>query len=113
MAKKKIQTTDDYVVHNKLPTAEGRESQLIDLAYDLVEKRLREGTATSQETTQFLRMGSRRERLEREMIEKKIRVLEEQAEAFAAQKRIEELYSDAIQAIRSYGSPASMGGNID
>ena len=35
-------------------TPEAREKQLVALAVDLVEKRLREGTASSQEVTQIL-----------------------------------------------------------
>lgn len=113
MPKRKEPEFIDTGPHSKRQTAEGREDQLIALAYDLVEKRLREGTATSQETTQFLKMGSRKDRLEREMLKKKIAVYEAQAEAYAAQKRIEELYTDAINAVRSYGSPASSGGYHD
>ena len=50
-------------------TPEAREGQLIALATDLVEQRLRDGTATSQEVVHFLRLGSMRERLEREKLE--------------------------------------------
>ena len=49
-------------------TPEARENQLISIAYDLVEKRLLEGTASSQETTHFLKLGSTKERKEKENI---------------------------------------------
>lgn len=83
-------------------TPEGREKQLIGLAYDLVEKRLREGTATSQETVHFLRLGSPTIKLEQEILEKKKDKLVAEVEAIHSQQRIEELYADAINAMRSY-----------
>lgn len=89
-------------------TAEGRENQLISLAYDLVEQRLREGTATSQETTHFLKMGSLKERKELEIMEKQGVLLDAKAEALASSKRIEELFSNAIAAMKSYS-----GENVD
>ena len=52
-------------------TREERENELINLAYDLVEQRMRDGTATAAETTHFLKLGSSREMLEREMMQQK------------------------------------------
>jgi hypothetical protein len=72
------------------------------LAYDLVEKRLREGTATSQETTHFLKMGSVKERLEREKIVEENKLLREKTEALQAAKRMDEMYAQAINAMREY-----------
>lgn len=83
-------------------TVEARENQLISLAYDLVEKRLLEGTATSQETTHFLKMGSPRARIEKEILEKQKELISAKTEALQSAKRIEELYADAIAAMRKY-----------
>lgn len=83
---------------------EARENQLIALAYDLAEERLRNGTATSQEVVHFLRLGSIRERKELELVEKKIELDTAKTEALKSAKRIEELYTDAINAFRSYSS---------
>lgn len=113
MPKIKEPATVDTGPHSKRRTQEGREDQLIALAYDLVEERLRNGTATSQETTLFLKLGSRKDRLERDILKKKIKVLEEQAEALQATKRLEALYSDAINAARSYMSPSTSGTMYD
>lgn len=88
-------------------TAEGRENQLIALAYDLVEKRLREGTATSQETTHFLKMGSAKERKELAILDKQEKLLAAKTEALESTKRIEELYANALQAMRSYSGESS------
>ena len=48
---------------------EQRENQLIALAFDLVEDRLRNKTASAQETTHFLKLATEKERLERERLE--------------------------------------------
>lgn len=81
---------------------EARENQLISLAYDLAEERLRNGTATSQEVVHFLRLGSMRERKELELVERKIELDTAKTEALKSAKRIEELYANAISAFRSY-----------
>ena len=89
----------------KLPpakTQEARENQLTSLAYDLVEKRMIEGTATSQETTHFLKLGSTREKLERRKLEAEIKLQDARVDAIASQKRTEELFAEAIKAMRSY-----------
>ena len=53
-------------------TPEGREMQLINLAMDLVEQRLRDGTASAQETTHVLKLGSIRNQLEVKKLEKEL-----------------------------------------
>ena len=50
-------------------TPEARENQLISLAIDLVEQRLLDGTASSQETTHFLKLATSKAKLERERFE--------------------------------------------
>jgi hypothetical protein len=82
---------------------EAREAQLISLAMDLVEQRLRDGTATSQETVHFLKLGSSRERYEREKLEKENILLKAKTEALESQARIEDLYAKAIDAMKRYG----------
>lgn len=81
---------------------EARENQLISLAYDVAEERLRNGTATSQEVVHFLRLGSMKERKELELLSKKIELDSAKTEALQSAKRIEELYSNAINAFKEY-----------
>ena len=81
---------------------ESREKQLIALAYNLVEKRLREGTATSQETTHFLRLGSLNARLEQDILKNKAKKMEAEIKHIQSQDRVEELYANALAAMRSY-----------
>ena len=87
-------------------TPEERDEQLISLAYDLAAERLQNGTATSQEIVHFLRLGSIRERKELELVEKKIELDTAKTEALKSAKKVEELYTDAIKAFRSYSSTA-------
>ena len=81
---------------------EARENEMISLAYDFVEERLRNGTATSQEATYFLKLGSTREKLEKKILEEQADYLVAKREAIESAKRIEDLYSEAIKAVRVY-----------
>lgn len=83
-------------------TPEARENQLISLAVDLAEKQLQEGTASSQVLTHYLKLASTKERIEKELLEKKKELLEAKTEALKSAKRIEELYVDAITAMKKY-----------
>ena len=56
-------------------TPESRENQLISLAVDLAERQLQEGTASSQVITHYLKLGSTRERQEKEKLEEEIKLL--------------------------------------
>lgn len=83
-------------------TPEARENQLISLATDLVEKRLREGTASSQETTHFLKLASTKARLEKQILEKQAELITAKTESLQSQKKVEELYTEAMKAFRNY-----------
>lgn len=83
-------------------TPEARENQLIFLATDLAEKQLREGTASSQVITHYLKLGSTRERLERERLESENKLLKAKTENLESQKNMEEAYMKAIEAMKRY-----------
>lgn len=83
-------------------TPEARENQLIALAVDLAEKQLIEGTASAQVITHYLKLGSTREKLEKEKLEKENELLNAKREALESSKRVEELYANALKAMRSY-----------
>ena len=85
-------------------TPEARESQLVSFAMDLVEARLLDGTASSQETTHFLKIGSTKDRIEQEILEKKKILLDAQTDALKSAKRVEELYANALEAMKNYSS---------
>lgn len=83
-------------------TPEARENQLIAQAVDLAEKQIQEGVASSQVISHFLKLGSSREKLEQLRIEKENTLLDAKREMLESAKRVEELYADAITAMRSY-----------
>lgn len=89
---------------------EARENQLIALAVDLVEQRLLDGTASSQEVTHFLKLGSTKAQLEKEKIKKENALLEVKAESIQSQQHRDELYKNALEAFRTY---SGHGGDSD
>lgn len=84
-------------------TPEARENQLIARAMRLAEQQLEDGTASAQVITHYLKLGSSRERIEQERLRHENELLKVKREAYEGQKRIEELYVNAIQAMRAYG----------
>lgn len=83
-------------------TPEGRENQLISMAVDLAEQKLRDGTASSQLVTHFLKLGTEKARIEKEILEEQRKYLAAKTESINESKHVEELYSNAINAMRSY-----------
>lgn len=83
-------------------TPEGRENEMVSLATDLAEQQIREGSASSQVITHFLKLGSTRERLEQERLSHENELTRVKIEAIEGQKRVEELYLEALNAMRSY-----------
>ena len=87
---------------NPAKTSEQREQQLINLAYNEAEKRLANSTASSQVVTHFLKLGSQRAKLELERIRQENLLLQAKTEAIQSGKRVEELYTKALEAMRRY-----------
>ena len=81
---------------------EARENQLVSLAVDLAEKQLRDGTASSQIITHYLKLGSTKEKIEKEILEKQKELIEAKTQSLQSAKRIEELYKNALDAMRNY-----------
>lgn len=109
MAKTTKAVDSSYKIRPAL-TPEARENQLISLATDLVERRLIEGTASSQETTHFLKLATTKARLEKEILEKQKELITAKTEALQSAKRVEELYTDALNAMKRY---SGQGGDVD
>ena len=91
-------------------TPEARENQLISLAIDLVEQRLRDGTASSQETTHFLKLATNKAKLERERFELENELIRAKTQNLKDQADMKVLYADAIAAMRRY---SGHGGDYD
>ena len=83
-------------------TPEAQENQMIALAMNLVEQRLRNGTASSQETTHFLKLATVKSQLEKEKLMAENRLLEAKANAIDDAKESKELYERALRAMRNY-----------
>ncbi len=108
LAKKKQSTPNDKPKKMRpATTPEARENQLIALAVDLAEKQLIEGTASSQVITHYLKLGSTKEKIEREILEKQKELIEAKTENLQSAKRIEELYTNAINAMKNYSGQSN------
>lgn len=83
-------------------TPEAREQQLVSKAVDLAEKQIENGTVSAQVLTHYLKLGSTREALEQERLRNENLLLIGKREAMESQKRVEELYSEAMKAFRTY-----------
>lgn len=102
--KKSVQSSSSSSSRRSRPalTPEARENQMIALAIDLAEKQLQEGTASSQVITHYLKLGSSKEKVEKEILEEQKKLIVAKTEALESAKRIEDLYSKALDAMRDY-----------
>lgn len=92
-------------------TPEAREKQMISLAVDEAERQMREGTASSQIIVHYLKLGTTFAELEKEKLKKENELLNAKTEALQSAKRVEELYKDALNAMRRYSGQS--GGDTD
>lgn len=83
-------------------TDEDRETQLAALAYDLAEQRLRDGTASSQLIHDCIKLDSRRDRLERDILEEQKKLIVAKTENMESSKKLEEVYLNAVAAMKRY-----------
>ena len=97
-------TTETAPVKRVRPalTPEARENQLVSLAVDLAEKQMIEGTASSQVITHYLKLGTMKEKLEREKLRNENELLQAKKEAIKSQKRSDELFEQALKAFGIY-----------
>ena len=89
-------------------TPEARENQMIALAIDLVEQRLLDGTASSQETTFYLKLGSSKAKYEKQLLKAQAEVAVAKKEALDAQRRSDEDLKEVIRAFRQYSGQAEI-----
>lgn len=86
----------------KAITPEGRENQLASLAFDLAEQQLRDGTASSQVITHFLKCVTTKAQLEKEKLRHETEMIRAKRESIEAEKRSDEMYEKALKAMRTY-----------
>lgn len=99
LQKKKVETARKI---RPALTPEARENQMISLAVDLAEKQLLEGTASSQVITHYLKLGSMKERLEREHLEEENKLLRAKTKTLEDAAKNEKIYQEALKAFRTY-----------
>lgn len=101
----KVTTTNTSSKSKKMRAAltpEARENQLISLATDLAEQQLRDGTASSQVITHYLKLGSTKERIEKEILEENKKLITAKTKALADAADMKQMYAEAIKAMRRY-----------
>lgn len=84
------------------PSLEGREDQLTHMAYNLVEQRMRDGTASAQETVHFLRAGSREKQMQLDKLRGENEVLRTRVKEMEQRTSSEELLEKALAAFKGY-----------
>lgn len=99
---KKVEKTPMNVVPPTVDTPDDKEDWMISLAVKLAEQQLIDGTASSQVITHYLKLGSTRERIERDILRKQKELIEAKTESLQSAKRLEELYENALVAMRDY-----------
>lgn len=86
---------------------EGRINRIIDAAYDLAEKQILEGTASSQVISKFLDLGTQKTKLEQEKLRHENELLHAKTEALKTAQRSEEFYKEVLKAFRSYSGQST------
>lgn len=99
---------DSGYISSLATTPEGRESQIIAKAYDLAEKRIDEGTASAQEIVHWLRMGSPKERLERQVMDEQRKLLTAKTGSIESERKSEEFYKRVLEAMSSYSGSSDV-----
>lgn len=113
-SRKKPTSTDQDYKPRPATTPEARLNQLVAKAFDLVERRLDEGTATSQETTTLMKYGAPKAELEKQKMQAEIDALRAKIEVMESAKHAEELYANAIKAFATYnGRSDEFDGEIE
>lgn len=107
--RKKSESAENPKKYRTALTAEARESQMIALAVDLAEQQLRDGTASSQVITHFLKLGATTAKLEKEKLERENELLIAKTRSLESTERVEELYLNALEAMRNYSGQDNGG----
>ena len=89
-------------IRNPVLTHEAREAELISLAMDQAEKQLREGTASSQIVTHYLKLGAEKEKLEAELLKKQMKLIDAKIKAYESAEDMKSLYERALNAMKLY-----------
>ena len=102
MAKASTSKPNGQKSGRKALSPEARENQLISLAVDLAEQQLRDGTASSQVITHFLKLGTSRAELEKEKLRKENILMDAKTKQIESGEEMKQLYDKAIKAMKNY-----------
>jgi len=83
-------------------TPEARENQMIYLATELAEKQLKDGTASSQVITHYLKLATAEMKKKNELLEMQAKLAAAKIQSLESAKEIEEMYKEAIKAMTHY-----------
>lgn len=72
------------------------------MAVDLAEEQILSGRVSAQVLTHYLKLGSEREKLERSRLREENKLLEAKVRSLESSARTEELYENALKAMRVY-----------
>lgn len=109
MAQRKKSSNIERPARKPAKTPEAKENHMISLAVDLAERQLKEGSASSQVVTHYLKLATTREQLEQKKLEQETILLEAKAQALESTKQAEEKYEKALQAMRRYSGNEEPG----
>lgn len=92
---------------SKVKTQEAKESYLVSLALDEVEKRLKNGTATSQIISQLLSLATTKYRLQAEKLRSDIELQSAKRAEIEEKSNMTELFEKAMAAFTTYSGNRS------
>lgn len=101
-AKKNTNEKEDKRKNRPALDPEDRDKQLMNKAYNLAEKQLEDGTASPSVINHFLKIASRRETLEREILASQKLLIEAKSHNIKEANDTKKLVEDAMDAIRKY-----------
>lgn len=102
MAKVKVTSSSETQPMRPALTPEAQENQMIALAMNLVQQRLLNGTASSQETTHFLKLATVKYQLEKEKLRGENELMAAKTEALKKTDESRIIAENAIKAMRNY-----------
>lgn len=84
------------------PSVEGRINQIVALAFDEAERRILDGTASSQLLTEFIKMGTPKAQIENANLAKQSTLLDAKTENIKQTSNQAQMYKEAMDAFKKY-----------
>lgn len=81
---------------------DARENEMINLASNLAEQQLRDGTASSQVITHYLKLGTAKARLEKTLLQEQINLAKAKTKSYQTAEQTEATIREAVEAMKRY-----------